>query len=197
MNTPPLRPFTTLPAWPARLGVEHGAGAARLGLDDRAACGRADLLVRGEQPDQRRRRAAELLEGGEHEGVHHQPGLHIGDARAIGVAVLYSERPARRLAFRKHRVAMAHQHDGAVGWTADGRAQRIAELFVRDRLAGDPLLFQNARSRSPTASTPAFVVGAAVDIHDVLEQGEHRAFWPPSHSTTAFSPCTPDIMNSS
>src|SRR6185436_20119806 len=60
-----LAPVHHIAAWPPRLRVEHGAGAPRLGLDNWPARGRADLLIRGEQPEQRRRRAAELLEGGE------------------------------------------------------------------------------------------------------------------------------------
>jgi hypothetical protein len=72
MNTPPLRPVTTLPV--GRPGSElNTARHAALRLDDRAAGGRTDLLVGGEQPNQWRRRAAEFLEGREHEGIHHQP----------------------------------------------------------------------------------------------------------------------------
>src|SRR3954453_5180717 len=52
---------------PPGLGIEHRARTPRLRLDDRATRGRANLFVRGEQPDQRRRRAAEFLEGSEHE----------------------------------------------------------------------------------------------------------------------------------
>src|SRR5947209_17206689 len=49
----------------ARLGVEDRPCAPRFGLDYRARGWRADLFVRREQADQRRRRAAEFLEGGE------------------------------------------------------------------------------------------------------------------------------------
>ena len=118
MNTPPLRPVTAAPR--ARPGSELNTRArrARVLLDHRPRERRADLLVAGEQRRHRRRRAAELLDRGEHEAVHHQAGLHVGDARPVGAVALDLERPARRLALGKHRVAVAHQQDRPV---ADGR----------------------------------------------------------------------------
>ena len=185
-------------ARPARLGVEHRAGAARLGLDDRPAGGRADLLVRGEQPDQRRRRAAELLECREHERIHHQARLHVGDARAVGLAVLDPERAARRLALGKHRVAMAHQHDGGVRRPADGRAQRVAIGLVRDRLAGDLVALEEMRGcarrprRRPPCRRSRRRCSRAPRAARASRPSGRRAI-PPQ----LFSPCTPDVMNGS
>ena len=157
MNTPPLRPVTTLPL--GRPGSELNTARARrasASMIGRQA-GRADLLVGGEQPDQRRRRAAELLERREHEGVHHQPGLHVGDARPIGRAVLDLERPARRLALREHRVAMAHQQNRPLvaarlrHQRVDGIAEHIMRLAPSlDAVRGKMLL----EIATPTASTP-------------------------------------------
>ena len=71
----------------AGLGIEHRAGAAGFCFDHRAAFRAADLLVAGEQAEQWGGRAAEFCKRGEHEAVHHQPGLHVGHAGAIGDAV--------------------------------------------------------------------------------------------------------------
>src|SRR6187431_3234318 len=69
-NTPPLREVTTLPL--GRPGSELNT--------------------------QRAWRPAEALEGRQHEGVEHQPALHVDHARPIGAAALDAERPARHLA---------------------------------------------------------------------------------------------------
>ena len=155
MNTPPLRPVTTLPL--GRPGSELNTARARRASASMIGrhAGEPISSSDGEQADQRRGRAAELLERREHERVHHQARLHVGDARPIGAAVLDPERAARRLALGKHRVAMAHQHDGGVRRPADGRAQRVAIGLVRDRLAGDLVALEESRMRAPTASTPA------------------------------------------
>ena len=58
---------------------------------------------------------------------------------------------------------------------ADGRAQRIAEFLVRDRLAGDVLLLEKLAQPHADRIHARLVVGAAVDVHDVFEQREHRA----------------------
>ena len=182
MNTPPLRPVTTLPDTRPGSRVEHHAGAARLGLDHRAAFGAADLLVAGEQADQRRRRAAELREGGEHEAVHHQPRLHVGDARAIGDAVADGERPARHLAIGKDRVAMAHQHDVAAGVALrpvprHRGAQAVAMLLLRTTSTGMSCAAMKRCTTAPTASMPGLVVAAAVDVHHLAQQ---RRPWRPA-----------------
>ena len=112
MNTPPLRPVTTLPLGRpgSELNTQRACRATRSITGARR--GRGDLLVAGDEASQRRRRAAEALEGREHEGVDHEPGLHVDDARAVGAPVLDAERPAPGLALRENRVAVAHQHDG-------------------------------------------------------------------------------------
>src|SRR3546814_8980448 len=66
----------------------------------------SDLLVRGVEPGQWIGRTAETLERRQHERVHHQAGLHVGDAGAVGGVAVHRERPAGRLAVREHRVAV-------------------------------------------------------------------------------------------
>ena len=163
----------------ARLGVEHDAGAARLRLDHRAAFRAADLLVAGEQPEHRRRRAAELRERGEHEAVHHQPRLHVGDARPVGDAVADGERPARHLAIGEDRVAMAHQHDVAAGVARGavprhGRTQAVAVLLLVERLHGDVVRGHEALDHRADRVDAGLVVAAAVDVHHLAQQRHHR-----------------------
>jgi len=96
---------------PAGLRVEDGGGFSRHALDDRPRRRRRDLLVRRDQPRERCWCAAEALESLEHEGVHHETRLHVGDAGAVGASALDLEFAPGRLTLRKHRVAMPHQHD--------------------------------------------------------------------------------------
>ena len=86
MNTPPLRPVTATPA--PRPGSELNTARARPreSLDHLARERRADLLVAGEQRRDRRGCAAELLQRRQHEAIHHQAGLHVGDAGTVGAA---------------------------------------------------------------------------------------------------------------
>ena len=163
MNRQPLRPVTAAPMRAAGLGVEADPRRARVLLDHRARERRADLLVAGEQRRHRRRRAAEFLDRGEHEAVHHQAGLHVGDARPIGAVALDLERPARRLAFREHRVAMAHQQDRPVAERrrilADGGGDGVAEFVVRRDLAGDAVLVEKIPDVAADRIDAGLVVG--------------------------------------
>ncbi len=113
MNTPPLRPVTTLPETrPGSLLNTARARRASASITARPS-GLPISSSPVNSPTSGAGRAAELGECGEHEAVHHQPGLHVGDARAVGDAVADRERPPRGLAIGEHRVAMAHQHDVA------------------------------------------------------------------------------------
>jgi hypothetical protein len=42
-----------------------------------------------------------------------------------------------------------------------------------------PAASSQARSRSPTASTPRFVVAAGIDVHEIGQQANHRLMLPP------------------
>ena len=134
MNMPPLRPVTTLPVGRpgSELNTQRASRATRsmTGRDEGEAISSSD----GDEAGERRRRAAEALEGFEHEGVHDEARLHVGDARAIGAAALDLEAAARHLALREHRVAMAHQHDrllvrrAVVEADVDGVAEGLVRL---------------------------------------------------------------------
>ena len=158
------------------LGVEHRAGVARRLLDDRPAGGRADLLVRGDEPDERRRRAAELVVGRKHEGVHHEPGLHVADARPIGAPVVDPERAPARLPLREHGVAVSHEHDRLVrsAGRADMGLDGIAEALVRHHRRLDAVLGEKAAEALADRVHARLVIGAGIDVHDLLEKGEHR-----------------------
>jgi hypothetical protein len=155
------------------LGVEHRAGAARLRLDQRAGERRADLLVAREEANERRRRAAEFRERGEHERVHHEARLHVGHARPIGACALGTERPARDLALRKYRVAMSHQQDGGVRARADARAKRIAETRIRDDLGSNAVALEKFSQSCADRIDAVLVVAAAVGVHELFEQRQH------------------------
>ena len=162
------------------LGVEHRAGAARRGLDHRARGGRGDLLVRGEEADQRARRAADAGERLEHEGVHHQARLHVGDAGAVGPIVLDPERPLRGGALREHRVAMAEQQDVRVarrpGWrAATVGLDRDAAVGLRDHLARRGRApAGGSRMTSPARATPSLSNEPESVSTSRAEQLDHR-----------------------
>ncbi len=173
MNTPPLRPVTTLPDTRPGSLLKTTRARRASGLDHRAAFGGADFLVAGEQADQRGGGAAEAGEGGQDEAVHHQAGLHVGDAGAIGDAVADGERAARCLAVGKDGVAVAHQHDVAAGVAGDvgrtrpairspGAVPTVARRQSPWRLCGSvstvmPWPSRNRRTTAPTASMPGLL----------------------------------------
>ena len=176
MNTPPLRPVTATPGAAARLGVEHRARGAREPLDHRARERRADLLVAGEQRRHRRRRAAEFLERRQHEAVHHQARLHVGDAGAVGAVAFDLERPAGRLALGKDGVAMAHQQDRPVAAgriVPDGGGDGVAELGVGRDLAGDAVAVEERADVAADRIDAGLVVAAAVGVHQRFQQRQH------------------------
>ena len=163
---------------PAGLGVEHRAGAARGSLDHRPRRGRGDLLIGGDQIHERPRRAAEPGERLEHERVHHQPGLHVGDARAVSPIALDPERPLGHGAFREHGVAMPEQQDmGVVG----ARLARPHRGLHREAAVGlDHLLARDAAAHQvviddlagPGHALP--VVRARIDVDELAQQLDHR-----------------------
>ena len=122
-------------AGPAGLGVEHAARRSADALDDRPRRRRGDLLVAGDEARQRCRRAAEALEGRQHEGVEDEAGLHVDHAGAVGAAALDAERAAPHLAFGEHRVAVAHQHDRpfVAGLVVEADVDGVAEALVAAR----------------------------------------------------------------
>jgi hypothetical protein len=157
----------------AGLGVEHRASGARVLLDHRPRERRADLLVTGEQGGHRCAHAAELLDRRQHETVHHQAGLHVGHTRAIGAVAVDPERPAGRLALGKHRVAMPHKQDRTVAAVADGRADGIAETAIGCHLGGDAIATEERANVAADRIDPGLIVGAAVGVHQGLEQPQH------------------------
>ena len=157
----------------AGLAVEHEARAFGFRLDRRARGRRADLLVGGDQHDERRRRAAQSLKRRGDKAVHHHAGLHVGDARPVTALALHAERPARRLALGKHRVAMAHEQDVALAAHADRGADAIAELVVGDHVVADAVAVEETAERRAGAVDAGFIVGAAVDVDQLRQQAAH------------------------
>ena len=156
-----LAPVTTPPLGRPGSELNTTRASRAVGLDHLAPLRAADLLVAGEQAEQRPGRAAELLEGGQDEHVHHQPRLHVGDAGAGGDAVLDAEGAAGGLALREDRVAMAHHDDGLLRVAAaerlaalDSGLQAVAMLLARHHLHRDALLRHEVLDDAPTASTP-------------------------------------------
>jgi hypothetical protein len=162
--------------------TENKSRLAGMRFDDGAAFRAADLLVAGEQPDQRPGRAAMPAEGSQDEQVHHQPGLHVRDARPIGAGALDAERTARRLALRKDGIAMAHQQNVALGVPGSGprlvglqpRRQAVAEGDARRGFHRQPLARAELAHNGTDCIDAILVVGAAIGVHHALQQSEHR-----------------------
>src|SRR5207302_10981786 len=106
--------------------------------------------------------------------IMHEASLHDGNSGTVSSAILDLERASRRLTLGKYRVAMPHQHDGAVRRPANGRAQRVAEFLVFDGLAGYLLLLQEFAQPRANRVHAGLVVRPAVDVHDLFEQRQHR-----------------------
>jgi hypothetical protein len=139
--------------------------------------GRPDLLVRRDELDERRRRTSEAVIGREHEGVHHEPGLHVGHPRPIGAAILDSEGPAARLALREHGIAVAEQHDGFVSPAGPGDLGRDCIAVDVARVNGHPdaLALEVAAEAFARGIHARLVIAAGIDVHDLLQKREHRA----------------------
>ena len=113
--------------------------------------------------------AAEFVEGGGDEDVHHDAGLHVGDAGPVGALVVNRERAASGLALGEDGVAMPHQQHRllvAAGFChlgMDGIAETIVALASeRNAVLGEMLL------EPRTDCIDAFlVIGAGIDVHDV------------------------------
>ncbi len=157
---------------PAGLRVEDRARAPGLLLDQGARGRRADLLVGGEQRDQRAGRA-ESLEGRQHDGIHREPGLHVAAAGTRAAAVGDAERPPCRLAARIDGVAVAHQQNGACA-LADGRADAVAVAVIANDVAGDAARGEKAANALAGRVDPGLVQAAAVGVHQRLDQAERR-----------------------
>ena len=160
---------------PPRLGIEDATRLAGDALDHRPRGGRGYLLVRGDEACQRRGRTAEFLEGLQHEGVHHETGLHIGDAWAVGTAVLDAKPPFFCLALGKNGVAMSHQQNGflvrrrIVEPDVNGVAIGFVRLDAREKAS-----FLIVANETITDGIDAgLVIGAAVDVHHLFDQPQH------------------------
>ena len=173
MNTPPLRPVTTAPL--ARPGSELNTARARPASASISAREDGEPISSSEVKSATRGTdAAEALEGSQHERVHDQAGLHVGDAWAVGAAVVDTERAAPRLTGRKYRVAMAHQQDRTVdARTAEGRANGIAKFLVRDAVVRDAVIIEKAPHMHAGRVDAGLVVGIAVGVHQRFEQRQH------------------------
>jgi len=152
------------------------------GLDDRPALWGADLLVAGEQADQRGGSATEAREGGEDEAVHRQAGLHVSDARTIGDAVTDGRGTAKRFAIVEDGVAMAHQHDVAAHVSRvgirrspprEGCQQAIAVPALRQHFDREPVALQEAAQDRTDRVDAGLVVAASVGFDHLAQQSDH------------------------
>src|SRR6185503_5322179 len=71
--------------------------------------------------------------------------------------------------------AVAEQHDRRIRRPADGRAQCVTERLVGDGLAGDLVFLEEFADAGRDRVHASLVIRAAVDVHDVFEQRQHRA----------------------
>ena len=171
------------------LGIEDRASAARRGLDHGPRGGRGDLLVRGEQPYQRQRPATDAGKGLEHESVHHEARLHVGDAGAEGELALDAERARLRRALGKDRVAMAEQQDVVVGPPSRRHRgfQEETGRGVVGHLAGDAARFQ-MRLQDPAGTIDARLVRRArIGIDQRAQQATMGSYWVSSQASTSAS----------
>src|SRR6185436_16721809 len=148
----------------AGLGVEHAARLAPDPLDHGARGGRGDLLIAGDEAGERGRRAAEALEGRQHEGVEDEPALHVDHAGPVGATTLDAERPARHLALGEYGVAVAHQHDRALvrRLVVEADVDGVAEALVRLDAGRHLLLAEEADEARAHRVDAGLVVAAAV-----------------------------------
>lgn len=120
--------------------------------------------------------AAEFVEGSRHEDVHHDAGLHVGNAGPVGALVLDRERALAGLALAEHGVAMPHQQHRLLvtarlgHFGMDGIAKRAVALApVRNAVLGKVPL--EPRTNRIDA---LLVVRPGIDVHDVAQQIDHR-----------------------
>jgi hypothetical protein len=157
------------------LGVEYQPGFQRLRLYDRPADLGTDFLIAGEQRDDGDGRLAHRGESSQHEGVHHQPRLHVRDAGPIGPFALEPEWPSRDLAGRKDRVAMAEQHGRAsVRAATEAGGEDITAALERNPFAGRAGRLQERLQHMPNRIDACFVVAIAVNVYQPGGQLDHR-----------------------
>ena len=147
-------------------------------LDDVRGRGqRADLLVRvGDEHEPLERQAAAL---GDDRLERVQPGqkagLHVGDARAVGDAILDAERALGRGARVEDRVHVPdEQRTRRAGPAVERRHDRRPEATggIRPRLDARPELGQEVGDPTPDAVDAGRRIAAAVDVDETLEVGE-------------------------
>jgi len=95
----------------------------------------------------------------EHDSVHNETRLHVGDPRAVSLVAVDPERAFCRGSIGKHRVAMAHQHDRpAVAAAGKPSCHAIAIRGVGDGLADDAGSFETRPQPIPDGVDSALVV---------------------------------------
>ena len=160
-----------------RLGVEGGERPARQGKGDVARPGRGHLLVTGEKNAQRRGGWLQFREGPRHEGIHHQARLHVRHARAVALATFRAEGAARRRACGKDRVHVAQEQDMGRAGRPVRHLRGNAVAVPVDRVAprGDSGVLHQALEERGHAVGAGLVGAAAVEVHRLLQQGQHLA----------------------
>jgi hypothetical protein len=158
----------------ARLGVEHGAGAACGVLDLRAAGRRADLFVGGEQRDDGEGEAAGGLDRPQREDVGDEPGLHVADAGAEGHVAIARIAARRDRAFLEHGVAVAHHQRIAVRLLPRHfGAQHVAETLLREAFDGDAVRRKHLDDRVCDVVSAGLVEAVGVDVDEAMKQRLH------------------------
>ncbi len=165
-------------------GRTRGPGATSLSAAISRMCGverrRADLLVRvGDEHEPLEGQPAALgpMIALSAYSPASRPGLHVGDARPVGDAVVDPERPFGDGARVEDRVHVADEQDAR---PAGAAVERGHDAWRPSRPAGSGRVStsrRRARSRKaatqrPTASTPGGRVAPAVDVDEALEVGE-------------------------
>jgi len=120
------------------------------------------------------------VQGLDHESIHNETGLHVGDPRAEGLVAVDPERALCHCPVGKYRVAMPHQHDRpAISAAGEPRRHTVAICGVGDGLAEDAGGFEMSPQAVSDGVDTAFVVATGVDVHEVRRQCDHRLMLPP------------------
>jgi len=162
----------------AGFGIEHGACTLRDFADASAAGGGADFFIAGKEQLHRGRVAPEARQGLQHKHVHHQAGLHVGHAGAVGPAGFDTERALRRRATREDRVHVPHQLQMACGCgvvAGDTGQQAFAPAWLRQGLDGNAGGLQACAQQCGHALYAFDIAAAAVGVHHLLQQRLHGA----------------------
>jgi hypothetical protein len=120
--------------------------------------------------------AAEFVKGGGHEHVHHDAGLHVGNAGPIGAVVLDRERAPPGLTLAEHRVAMPHQQHRLLvaAGLGDVGVDCIAERGVGLAPKRNAVLGKMPLEPRTDRIDAVLVIGPGIDVHDIAQQIDHR-----------------------